>query len=221
MAIPENVLRWKDLVLANHGEFSPALLLSMIYHLSQGRPDAQNEWGARGLFLIDPNTAADFNVAAEDLVDPETAVRLAVELLDNRRDLIKAAAAQAALWDLSAADFLRLTIPAYWWGPVPTITAISQGAGPSVESIWDATGKGTAYADFANRILSTAAEFQEQLPSDMTTGDQTLPGTTKPDTSHRAWWVLGGLAAIGLLAWWDSSKGKKKGKKRKRKKRKR
>jgi len=156
--IPENVLRWLELVQANRGPFPAALLLALMNRLSQGDPAASNQYGAQGLFLIHPDTAASFNVEPEGLIDPEVSVRLAVDLLEDRLDKIKAAAAQAGIWNLSDTQALQLLLPAYWWGPVPTINAIAAGRGPDPENVWSYLERGDAYKEFSDSILAKAAE---------------------------------------------------------------
>lgn len=206
--IPENTLRWRALVEDNRGQFSVPLLLALMNRLSQGDPGASNEYGARGLFLIHPDTAAGMNVEPEGLIDPTVSIKLAVALLDDRMEKVKAAAARHGLWDLTDADFLRLTLPAYWWGPVPTISAIEGGA-KTVREIWRAIGNEAGYADFADVILGVAEQYRDQLVTDgaLDNGNGTSPGKPK---SNRGLWVLAAVGAIGLIAWWDSKKGKKK-----------
>lgn len=222
MAIPENVLRWRELVDANKGPYSTALLLAMMYRLSQGKADASNEYGARGLFLIHPNTAAAFDAEEEDLLIPEISVQLAVSLLKDRWDKISAAMAQHGIWDVTEQQLLQLTLPAYWWGPVPTLNSIAAGHGPTPAEVWSAIDRGAEYREFSDSILASAAEFQTDLaPAANGNGNGNGIGPAKPVPASRGLWVVLGLAAIGGLAWWDMQRGKKKkGKKKKGKKKK-
>lgn len=211
MAIPANVLRWRELVDANKGQFSTALLLALMNQLSQGRPDATNEWGARGLFLINPDTAADFDVAAEDLLTPEISIQLAVSLLQDRWDKISAAVSQQGYWDITDQQLLQLTLPAYWWGPWPTLNSIAAGNGPTVRTIWAAIDNAAAYAEFSTSILTTAAEYQKDLGAPANGNGNGV----QPVPASRGLWVLAAVGAVGLLAWWDSRRGKKLKKKKK------
>lgn len=218
MAIPENVLRWRELVDANKGPYSTALLLALMHQLSRGDPDAANQFGARGLFLIHPDTAAAFDVEAEDLTTPVVSIQLAVSLLQDRWDKLRAAAVQQAFYDMTDEQLLQLTLPAYWWGPVPTLNAIAAGNGPAVADIWSAIDRGDAYREFANSILTTAAEFQKDLPSPAANGNDIA--TPQPVPTSRGLWVLAGLGAVGILVWLDRRRAKKKKRKKRRSKKK-
>ena len=59
------------------------LMSAIAYHESRFRPDIISRRGARGLMQIMPAVARQFNVTGDRLLDPETNVRLAAQVLSK------------------------------------------------------------------------------------------------------------------------------------------
>ncbi len=65
------------------------LMSAIAYHESRFTPDIISKQGARGLMQIMPVVARQFNVEQEKLLDPETNIRLANQLLNQLDKMMK------------------------------------------------------------------------------------------------------------------------------------
>lgn len=65
------------------------LLCAIAYHESRFTPDIVSRRGARGLMQIMPVVARQFNVPAEEVLDPETNVWLANQLLNRIAEMLR------------------------------------------------------------------------------------------------------------------------------------
>lgn len=161
--VKDTVLRWADTIELNRGAWPAALLLGLVDRLSGGDPELVNRYGAKGLFQIHPDTAAQLGVDPDNLVDPDTATIAAVALLDDRQGQIKNAIAQAAQWDATDDQVLALTLAAYWYGPAKIVQAIVAGHGPRPADVFRQLASGQHMADFVADVLARAAEYETHI----------------------------------------------------------
>jgi len=83
------------------------LLSAMAYHESRFSPDLVSKRGAAGLMQIMPAVARQFNVAGDRLLDPETNIRLAAQVLSKIHDGLRLAP------DTPDADRMSLVLASY------------------------------------------------------------------------------------------------------------
>lgn len=169
--VKDTVTRWADTIEVNRGAWPAALLLGLVDRLSGGDPELVNRYGAKGLFQIHPDTAAQFGVDPDELFDPDLATIAAVALLEDRKEKIKNALARAAMWDATDDQALALTLAAYWYGPAKIVQAIVAGHGPRPADVFRQLASGQHMADFVADVMARAAEYELHLAPVATGGE--------------------------------------------------